>query len=341
MVLLGTKPVLHDPPAPVEVPSGRRGVRAVELEGVRITNPDRVLYPEDGVTKLELAEYFLRIADWILPHVIGRPISMVRCPEGIAPAQGEVYEDQGGLCFFHKHGKEQFRGPFEHLVIEEAKGPADYLSPSGPASLVALAQMSVLEIHIWGSHASRLEYPDYVVFDLDPGDDTDWDDVVRGALLVRDVLDALGLRSFAKTTGGKGLHVCVPLLPTEDWATVRAFANAVAAGIADYAPDKYTSAMPKDRRAGRIFVDYLRNSRSNTSIAPYSARARPHATVSMPIAWEEVADGVPSDRFTMRNAPERLAKLKRDPWEDFLSAEQTISENNKRELGIQTTPPVA
>lgn len=331
---LAAKPALHEPPPTQEVASGRKGVRAVELAGVRITSPDRVLYPEDGVTKLELAEYYLRVADWIMPYVQGRPISMVRCPEGIAHEQGEVHEDQEGPCFFHKHAREQFRGPFDRLVIEEAKGPADYLSPSEPASLVALVQMGVLEIHIWGSHGARIESPDYVVFDLDPGDDTDWNDVVTGALLVREVLDALGLESFAKTTGGKGLHVVVPLLPTEEWPMVRAFANAVALGISQYAPEKYTSTMSKARRAGRIFVDYLRNSRSNTSIAPFSARARPNATVSMPITWDEVAAGMRSDTFTIRNAPERLASLERDPWDEFLSVEQAISAGIKRELGL-------
>lgn len=325
-------PRLREPPEVAEQPK-ERGKRVVRFGDMRLTSPDRVLYPSDGTTKLDLAIYYSRVAEWMLPHVAGRPISMVRCPEGVAPIQGEVHEDEGGGCFFHKHA-ERIKEPFEHVVIEELKGPAEYLAPTGADSLTELVQFGVLEVHIWGCRTSDIEHPDYLLFDLDPGEDTPFEAVVDGAKLARQLLEGLGLRSFPKTTGGKGLHVCVPLRPSQDWEGIRSFAEAVSRGMASYEPDKYVAEMSKAKRRGKVFVDYLRNSRANTSIAPYSTRARTYPTVSVPLRWAEVTAERRSDSYTVHNLPARLARLTSDPWAGFFEVDQTITPRMRREIGL-------
>ncbi|MBE0476444.1 MAG: DNA ligase D [Coriobacteriia bacterium] len=316
--------------------SSARGIGGeTAFGGVRITNPGRVLYPVDGITKMDLIEFYDSIAEWIMPHVRGRPIAMVRCPEGIRAQRGEVREDEPGPCFFHKHPGEDFPGPFERLTIRESEGPQVYLAPTEPASLTGLVQMGVLEIHVWGCRGHDVEHPDMMVFDLDPSEETPWNELIQAARLVRGVLKGLGLESFVKTTGGKGLHVVVPLAPAEDWAGVHAAARAIAEGIVSYAPDKYTSKMSKARRVGKVYVDYVRNARSATSIAAYSTRARPHATVSVPLRWEELTGSTRSDAWTVRNLRKRLSHLKGDPWEGYFDAEQTITRQVKRDLGLE------
>ena len=307
---------------------------AIEFGGVRVTNPGRVLYQSDGITKLELVKFYDSISDWIMPHVLHRPVSMVRCPEGIREQKDAVHEDQPGPCFFHKHPGPDFKGPFERLSIRESGGPQIYLSPSEPASLTALVQMGVLEIHVWGCRAPDIEHPDMMVFDLDPSEETSWPEMVTAARLVRGVLKGLGLESFVKTTGGKGLHVVVPLVPKEDWAGVHAVSRAIAEGIVAFAPEKYTSKMSKAKRVGKVFVDYVRNARSATSIGAYSTRARPHATVSVPLRWEELTASTHSDAWTVRNLQRRLSRLKSDPWDGYFDVDQTITPAMKRDLGL-------
>ncbi len=196
--------------------------------------------------------------------------------------------------------------------------------------------MGVLEIHIWGARWPDIERPDMMVFDLDPDPSVGFSGAVEGARLVRDLLQQLGLESFVKTTGGKGLHVVVPLKPGEDWDGVKGFSKAVADAIVTFAPDRYTSSMAKAKRAGKTFVDYLRNARSATSIAPYSTRAKPRAPVSVPLRWEELGRQEAADTYTVKTLARRLGHLKGDPWEGYLELQgaQTITEAMKREVGL-------
>lgn len=307
-----------------------------KVRGVRLTNPDRVFWPAEQVTKRQLVEYYEDLAEHMLPYVLHRPVSMVRCPQGVAGVAPEFHEEQGGPCFFHKHAGPEFPGPFQRVEIVESEGPGTYLTITEAGSLIALAQMGVLEIHIWGSRWPDIEHPDMIVFDLDPDPAVGWPGVVEGAHLVRTLLQELGLQSFVKTTGGKGLHVVTPIKPSDDWEGVKRFAKAVADGIVTFAPEQYTSSMSKAKRRGKTFVDYLRNSRTATFIAPYSTRAKDRATISVPLRWEDLSGDVRADSYTIKNLRRRLAALKGDPWEGFLELQhsQRITEQVKREIGL-------
>jgi len=309
----GSKPAVH--PAPEETPAPGRGRKPdLSISGVRFTHPDKILYPGPDVTKRELGVYYSRIADWMLPLVADRPLSLVRCPEG-----------QTGQCFFQKHVNDQFPKDVKRVKIEEGGSDVLYGAVDSIEGILSLAQMGVLEIHLWGSHRDTIEQPDYVVFDLDPDEGLAWEKVVEGALTTRDFLAELGLKTFLKTTGGKGLHVVLPLTPRADWDEVKAFAKGVAEALAAAEPRKYTSKLPKADRKGKVFIDYLRNGRGATSIAPFSTRARSGAPVSAPLFWEELERDVRANTFTVRNLPERLESLPGDPWEDFAKVRQSMT----------------
>ena len=285
-----------------------------EVAGMRLSHPDKVLYAEQGITKRDLARYYELVADWMLPHVIDRPLALVRCPAGSRKP-----------CFFQKHPGE---GASEHLrrVNISEEGAAEYnLAIDDLAGLISLVQMSVLEIHAWGSHARHLEKPDRLIFDLDPDPSVDWKQVTVAAREVRLVLEELGLTSFLKTTGGKGLHLVVPIQPRTEWDEAKAFCREVADLIVRAAPDRYIATMSKAARKGKIFIDYLRNGRGSTAIAPYSTRAKARATVSVPIAWQELSPKLSSDHFTVENLPARLKKLKKDPWAEMSKTKQSIT----------------
>jgi bifunctional non-homologous end joining protein LigD len=296
-----------------------------EIAGVKITNPGRVLYPEQGLTKRELALFYERIAAWILPHLKNRPLTLVRCPEGHAKQ-----------CFYQKHVNDQFPASIKRVQVEEGGGSVPYGAVDSLTGLISLVQMGVLEIHIWGSHLDDIERPDYVVFDLDPDVGLGWDRVVEGSLRVRELLEGLGLRTWLKTTGGKGLHVCVPLVRRGEWDEVKAFTKAVVETIVAQEPSRYTSKLPKASRKGKIFIDYLRNGRGATSIAAYSTRARPNAPVSTPLFWEELETDVRANTYTVRNLPERLESLGEDPWAGFLKERQSITAAMKKAVGMKT-----
>src|SRR6266536_1582881 len=284
-----------------------------EVAGVPLTHPDRVLYPEQGLTKRDLAEFYDRISSWILPHIVERPSSLLRCPEG-----------RGKACFFQKH---EGTGVPEHLkpvTIVEEKARPEYLFVEDKRGLVSLAQMGVLEIHPWGSRVERLDEPDRMILDLDPGPGVDWPRVVEGGRRIRSILDKLALASFVKTTGGKGLHVVVPLVPRQPWSVVKEFSRAIAMEMVRRFPRDYTASLSKADRAGKIFVDYLRNSRGATAVAAYSTRAWVGAPVSTPLAWAELGAGLRSDRYTVQNLEERLRTLKKDPWDGFFKLRQSI-----------------
>jgi bifunctional non-homologous end joining protein LigD len=218
-------------------------------------------------------------------------------------------------------------------IQETAKEPARYLMVDDLAGLIALVQMDVLELHVWGARADRIETPDRMVFDLDPDEGLPWRAVVAAAKLIRDRLAALGLASWVKTTGGKGLHVVVPLTGANTWEEVKSFSQAIAQSLAKDAPDQYTSKMSKAGRAGKIFIDYLRNGRGATAVAAYSTRARSRATVSLPLSWEELSRTT-SDRFTVKNVPRRLTGLKHDPWRGFWNVRQSITQSARRSLRL-------
>ncbi|HEY0553340.1 MAG TPA: DNA ligase D, partial [Thermoanaerobaculia bacterium] len=293
----------------------------IEIAGVRFSNPGKVLYPEQGVTKGELGYYYERVADWILPHLVNRPLTLVRCPEGRAKQ-----------CFYQKHVNERFPPEVYRVDVGE---PEPYGAIDSLAGLLSLAQMGVLEIHIWGAHRDRIEQPDYVVFDFDPDEGLGWDRVVEGALAMRAYLGDLGLKTFLKTTGGKGLHVVLPITRKDGWDDVKAFTKAVAEAMVAKEPDRYTSKLPKASRKGKIFIDYLRNGRGATSICAYSTRARANAPVSVPLFWEELETDVRGNTYTLRTLPERLDGLKSDPWADFFKVRQSITAAMKKKVGMR------
>ncbi|HVG10502.1 MAG TPA: DNA ligase D [Thermoanaerobaculia bacterium] len=295
-----------------------------EIAGVKISNPDRVLYPEQGLTKRELALFYERIQAWILPHLKNRPLTMVRCPSG-----------QGKQCFYQKHVNEQFPASIKRVQVEEGGAAVPYGAVDSLTGLIYMVQMGVLELHIWGSHIDDIEKPDYIVFDLDPDEGLSWERVVEGTIKVREKLEGLGLRTWLKTTGGKGLHVCVPITRRGEWDEVKAFTKAVVESIVADEPDRYTSKLPKASRKGKIFIDYLRNGRGATSIGAYSTRARPGAPVSTPLFWEELETDVRANTYNVRNLPERLESLEADPWADFLKERQSITAAMKKAVGMK------
>ena len=264
------------------------------VAGVAISHPERMLYPAVHATKLDLARYYESVGDWILPHLRDRPLSLVRCPRG--PAQ---------QCFFQRNAHETMPRRGEFIV-------ADTL----PA-LAQLVQMGVIELHTWGSRAEKPLLPDRMIFDLDPDPDLSWTRVVEGANLVRTLLEELRLECYVKTTGGKGLHVVVPLRPEHSWKEVKEFSQRVAQHLAATLPEQFTSKLTKALRRKKIFIDHLRNQEGATAVAAYSVRARDGAPVSVPLAWNELSPRRKPPRFDIRTILARLKHLKADPWEGY------------------------
>jgi bifunctional non-homologous end joining protein LigD len=271
------------------------------------------VYPSQGKTKRDLALFYESIADWILPHLTGRPTSLVRCPEGVEKA-----------CFYQKHSGLSVPDTIRRVKIREKKKVGDYLVIDTVPALISLIQIGILEIHTWNSVADRLEQPDRVVFDLDPAPDVPWTRVVAAARLVRKLLEGLGLESFVKTTGGKGLHVVVPLASGVTWDQGADFTRVVAETLAREDPRGYIAQMSKAARTGKIFVDHFRNTRGATSVAAYSTRAKPEAPVSVPLDWDELSPRLTSDHFTVVNLPRRLAGLRNDPWARYWTVRQEL-----------------
>jgi bifunctional non-homologous end joining protein LigD len=285
-----------------------------EVAGVRITHPERVAYPELGVTKLDLARYYVAIGDEAVRHVAGRPLTLLRCPAGI-----------GTSCFYMKHSQVRALSALRRVDIREKTKTGEYLVAESVEALVSLVQMNVIEVHTWNSTMTHLECPDRIVMDIDPGPDVGWDAVVEAARLVRRLLAALDLVSFVKTTGGRGLHVVVPLAPRADWHDCLAFARGLAEAIVRHDPARYTREFRKSGREAKILIDYLRNNRTNTSIAAFSPRARPGAPVSVPVRWEELGPRLAPGAFTVRTVPARIRRLRQDPWRDYWTCCQRLT----------------
>ncbi len=291
-------------------PAARRPARAAPAErAVELTHPDRVYWDDVGITKQELADYYGDVWDRLAPHVVGRPLALLRCPDGA-----------GGECFFQKHAHATFNQG--HIVRQRSRGE-ELIAVEDLDGMIALVQAGVLEVHVWGSTLARLDECDRMVFDLDPGPGVSLADVVAATKETHARLAAFKLKSFVKTTGGKGFHVMVPLHRTP-WDTVREFAHAVALAMEADAPDRYISKMTKSKRKGRIFIDYLRNGRGATSVAAYSTRARAGAPVSTPLDWSELNARLAPDKFTVRNLRQRLVRLRHDPWRDFARIKQKL-----------------
>jgi bifunctional non-homologous end joining protein LigD len=280
----------------------RKKAAGSESLPVRLTHPDRVLWPDVGVTKQGLAEFYAEIWPWISPWLVDRPLALLRCPGGVAEG-----------CFFQKHAWNGI--PDSIIRTRDPDGGEELLAVRDLDGLLALVQASVLEIHVWGAKLDDIERPDGITFDLDPDAEVAWSDVIAAAIEVRDRLKAKGLAAFVKTTGGKGLHVYSPLKPHADWAAVKDFAHGLAKAMASDSPRKYLATASKAQRRGRIFLDYLRNGRGATAVVAYSARARAGATVSTPVGWDELGPELHSDRFTVTNLLHRLGHGD-DPWRD-------------------------
>ena len=284
-----------------------------EYHGIRISNPHRVIYPKQGITKIELARYYDAVAARMLPHVMNHPMSLLRCPKG--------RDDE---CFFQKHASAGFPDALMRVNIREKSGKrTDYLYVDGIEGIIAAVQMGTLEFHIWGSRIDALEKPDRLVFDLDPDETLDFRLVSLAAAVLRQRLDKLGLQTVPLVTGGKGVHVIAPLRRTADWPQVKAFAKVFATQLAADEPDVFTATMSKSRRRGRIFVDWFRNERGSTAIAPYSTRARENGPVATPVGWDELEDLSAANCFRIDDVMKRLEM--KDPWESSKSWRQSIT----------------
>lgn len=293
------------------------------VAGITITHPSRILFPGVAWTKLDLAHYYESVAAWILPHLKGRPLTLVRCPQG-----------GGAHCFFQKHVNETIPDEIGRIEVPEDEGKAIYMLAESLPALIGLVQMGVLELHTWGSHQGKLDMADRIIFDLDPAPDLPWARVVEAAQIIRALLQEIGLRSFVKTTGGKGLHIALPIKPERPWATVKAFSKAIAEHLAATFPDRFTSKITKAKRNDKIFIDYLRNGSGATAVAAFSTRARPNAPVSTPLAWEELEQDVRADSFNLGNIAARLSALKADPWQDYFTLKQALSAKMLSTFGV-------
>ncbi|MGC1466185.1 MAG: DNA ligase D [Pseudolabrys sp.] len=294
-------------------PAQRKRKDAVVVAGIALSHPDRVYWQDVSVTKQELAEFYVSIWKWMKPHVAGRPIALLRCPDG---AEGQ--------CFFQKHAHGINT---EHLDLVSEEGDK-IISIDDLDGLISLAQAGVLEVHVRGTTNDDRDRADRMVFDLDPGPGTGWQDVIAAARDVRKRLSAFKLESFVKTTGGKGLHVVVPIKPAP-WDEVKDFTHNVASEMATQDPQRYIATSTKAKRNNRIFIDYLRNSREATAVAPYSTRARPGAAVSTPVTWAELGKLKSAAQFTVRNLAQRLSRLRTDPWAKITKTGQSLPKSRR------------
>ncbi|MBW3096299.1 DNA ligase D [Pseudohoeflea coraliihabitans] len=291
-------------------PKGKTGP---VVAGVRISSHDRVIFKKPGLTKLDLAEYYERVAERFLAESRHRPVSLVRCPSGDI-----------GDCFFQKHAGQGFPDSIGEIPIQESSGKtAKYMVLDAAEDIVAAVQMGTIEFHVWGARSDRLDRPDRMVFDLDPDAGLDFERVKAAASEMRQVLEAVGLQSLAMVTGGKGIHVIVPLQRRADFAEVKSFSRDLSQRLAAAAPERYTATMSKKKRKGRIFIDWLRNERGSTAIAPWSVRARPGAPVAVPVSWQELADLDAANSFSLAEAVDRAQAP--DPWQEANSWRQSVT----------------
>jgi bifunctional non-homologous end joining protein LigD len=284
----------------------------VKRPRVKLSSPDKVLFPEPGITKRQLADYWQAVADVALPLIEQRPLTLFRCPDGY-----------GAHCFYQKHVGVGVPAAVPRVAIKEGEDP--YAAIDGVESLLGLVQIGVLEIHVWGSRAEQLDKPDMIVLDLDPAPDVPWSEVVKAGFDVKARLEALGLNAFAKVTGGKGLHVVVPVNPKASWPAVKKFTRAFVNEMVRDEPRRFVASMSKVKRTGKIFIDYLRNDAESTAIAAYSPRARAGAPVALAVEWDELdAGAAEAPRFGLIEVPKLVRARKRDPWAGFDAARRSL-----------------
>ncbi len=314
---------------PKSVVSGRSVEEIGEKPGrvwlpkdLQLTHPDKVLFEDVGATKETLALYYLSVAEPMLALIANRPLALLRCPDGA-----------GKGCFYQKHAKDLPKSIHRVQVQERGAAKTEHTYIDSKEGLLAMAQLGVLELHTWGCHEDNIERPDQLVFDLDPDIGLPWKKVVDGALEVRGFLEALGLTSFVKTTGGKGLHVVAPIERRIDWEAFKAFAHHVVLAIEASDPERYVTNPLKKVRKGKIFLDYLRNGRGATAVAPYSTRAREGATVSTPLEWDELTPKLDPRKLNILTLPERLHQLGgKLPWRDYDQVKQSITAAAQRKV---------
>ena len=300
--------------------------KANVVAGIAISNPDKPYFPEANLSKIDIARFYEAMAPRLLPYIAKRPLSLVRCPDG-----------WNGQCFYQKNADKAVNAAVDRIVVPESDGKATYMGASSAAALVALVQWGVIEMHPWGSRKPKLERPDQLIFDFDPDDEVPWRELVTGVKLIRTLLDELGLVGFLKTTGGKGLHVVLPIRATISWDEAKAFTHGVAGFMVNTFGDRFTATVSKARRKGKIFIDYLRNAQGATAVAPYVVRARAGAPVAMPLAWADLdGDDLRFDHFNVANAAAFLAKRRRDPWRDYFDVSQSITRAHRKRMGLET-----
>lgn len=281
---------------------------------VALTHPERIVYPDAGITKQEVAEYYRAVADRILPELVGRPLSILRCPDGA-----------GAACFFQKHHTDALGEKVRFARLREKGGGSDrYLYIEDEAGLLELVQMNAIEFHPWGAYADAPDRPDRLIFDLDPAPEVAWSALVEAARDVRGKLREAGLESFVRLTGGKGVHVVAPIRSGPDWDEVKAFCEGFADAMVASSPLTYVATASKAKRRGRIFIDWLRNARGATSVASWSLRARAGAPVAMPLRWEELSSASSASMYDLASARRRAARLRKDPWPGFEQLDQRL-----------------
>ena len=303
-------------------PSAKRATAAPksDAQAVRITHPERIVYPDTAITKQDVADYYRAVMDWLLPELAGRPLSVIRCPDGA-----------GGACFFQKHHADKLGAHVASILLREKDGGSDrYLYVEDARGVLELVQMNTLEFHPWGSRVDDPEKPDRLVFDLDPAPGIGWNDLVSAAKDVRARLRKHGLESFPRLSGGKGLHVVAAIRRGPTWDQAKAFCESIADEMAADEPSRYLATASKAQREGRIFIDWLRNARGATSVASWSLRARAGAPVAMPLRWDELAKVKSPTAFDLGAALKRAKSMRKDPWEGFASTKQTLPRASSR-----------
>ncbi|TWI50942.1 DNA ligase D [Pseudomonas duriflava] len=305
-------------------PTARKAKEGADVAGIHISHPERVIDPSTGITKLKIAQYYERIASWILPHLQDRPVALVRTPEGI---QGEQ--------IFQKHKQTLAIPHIRELDPSFDPGHAPLMTIETVEALLGTAQMGTIELHTWNAAAPRIDRPDRMIFDLDPDPTLSWASMLEATQLLLTVLDELELQAFLKTSGGKGVHIVVPLDRRQTWDDVKAFAEAIALHMAMIIPERFSAKMGARNRMGRIFIDYLRNRAGATTVSAYSLRARPGLGVSVPISREELPQLQRGDQWTLNTVFKRLETLHNDPWKGYDTVRQSLTAERRRKLGMR------
>lgn len=289
------------------------GVSNKKSSRMKLTHPDKIIFPKQKITKLQLATFYQHIEKWILPYIINRPLTLLRCPQGADKP-----------CFFQKHIEEADLEAKSIYTIDipHTKSSSKYFFIKNIDGLLKLVQMSALEIHPWGSRVDKLENPDMIIFDLDPAAEVPWKRVIKAAFTIKEELESIGLRSFLKLSGGKGLHIVIPIIRRYTWEDILHFSKVFVKYLTSKYPDTFIDVMAKSKRVHKIFVDYFRNHRGATAIAPYSTRITENASIATPIGWDELTVKMKPNYFTINNLAERLDNLKADPWQDFFAIKQ-------------------